>query len=280
MDYTDLIHVTNRILKTPTPTECNIPGNGLIATYLSHHSIKMSKLALQLLSETEGIDASCIQPKFITICVSKKTYDACVAKGFPNCALVETNSDNESAFYSGFRGALFQYLKWCFVKEMLKTKANVFFIDNDVLILCNPWKRDLFPRSVEDTKYDMIVQRETIERSDSFNAGQIMFMNTEQTNKMLDIVNTVIDQALVRSTAIKLGMQVNTFNPDIFASHCWEARFNRTFMCTMHANCQHGINHKMFVLHQAALLKKECGVNSTICKGRYYVDPAKWKINK
>jgi hypothetical protein len=84
-------------------------------------------------------------------------------------------------------GAFFylSFLKYLIIREALLLASEVFFVDADVLVYCNPWSHlSLF----NNTSYDYVYSPEYVHRRSYINGGQYFLRNTAKVKEWLQLM--------------------------------------------------------------------------------------------
>jgi hypothetical protein len=142
-------------------TDCALPKNAVMFTYASHYLAEFISLQRKSM-ELWGL-RSCLEKRFVTVCLDNRCSDTCSRHHISNCVQLNMTELPGADFASG-PYFFFTWLKHELMYESLKVAAEVFYFDVDLLLLRNPWVDIQFGRDEQGNHipgpYDLQWQRD------------------------------------------------------------------------------------------------------------------------
>jgi hypothetical protein len=254
---------------------CKFSETSIIATYSTNYLVPLLRYQYESTKLYGGVDSYCISKRFITICVDHGCYHSCMNEGFLNCVLVDMMIAEFPA--SDFRKGAYNYLthvKTLLIKSLLDSTDDLFFIDADVLLYRNPWKRDYFKNlttakgSIGDN-CEFMYQLESFTDPLSVNGGQYYIRNTPAIHRYLDQMLSHREQ-ICRGDALEQEYAVLALKsshvrmcglpPRVFYSHCFHetetARPNIRRLVSFHVNCEVGYEKLVLMKEHLSFMKR------------------------
>ena len=247
-------------------SDCSIPQNAIMFTYTNHNMFDL--IVLQHKAMEVGNVRSCLESRFITICLDNKCMNLCKNHSIPNCVRIVIPKIPHSDF-GGKSYGFFTWIKHEFMYEATKVADQIFFFDADVAILRNPWLEISYARDRETgaklfESLDMQFQRErgiNYKGCDgSANSGQLYIRNSTSIQnyfkklfeKKYEIIikRIKLDQDYVQEIAVTT-LKYCTLPVKHFIGHCISSRDRNTPLMgviAFHANCAKGTQVKSFLL--------------------------------
>lgn len=249
---------------------CDIPQRSIAFSYANKHVFDF------ILLQRSAMDAhgmrSCIEKRFITICLDAKCLQMCGDHNITNCValnLPPVPYTQHSSYKNKYTKNSYSFVTWLKHELMLKSFSlvdEVMYFDADVLVLNNPWPETRFGRDergkkVEQT-YDIMYQRERgigyVNCGGSANSGVVWVRNSSAVREVYapamfavreDIMeDRVLDQDIMGQNASKKPLRYCTLPARKFFAHCvWShdrsAPLSETI--TYHTTCLSGKGTKL-----------------------------------
>lgn len=250
-------------------SDCSVPDGAVIFTLSNYHTFPLLQMRQDIMTKA-GI-LTCLQQRFITVCLDKKCLEMCENGGFTNCVQLivpETVYGGFGVKTTAYQKNSYNYIVWVkyemFV-EALMVANEVFYFDADVMVYANPFPhaqngRDQMGRPIPGP-YELMYQRERgmKERGcgGSVNGGLFYLRNsTNMHAKFLpailkhreDIINLPgrLDQDIV-GDYVRL-VKYCTLPVNRFMGFCISSQdangYNPKEIVTFHPNCVAGMQAK------------------------------------
>ena len=164
-----------------------MPQRAAIITYSNKYHMQLLQLQHESTHVLGGVDERCLAWRFVTVCLDGECYDECLNMKLHNCVLVATSNVvyPPSQF---LQGAFFylSFVKYLIIREALTQATELFFVDADVLLYCNPWLHlRLFSNSSD---YEYVYCPEYVNRRNYINGGQYYLRNTKKVQEWLRLI--------------------------------------------------------------------------------------------
>lgn len=229
----------DEMIKTKLPENCPIPQDSIMFIYSNHHLFHMIELQRQAMDVWN--ERTCIESRFIRICLDEKCIEKCNEKNIPNCIHVHFPHVPRTEFGDSSHANAYNYMTWLkheFTFAALFHTKEVFFFDVDVVLFRNPYteihigRDDTTGNDITNINYDIRYQREMGRKQKgcggTVNSGVMYFYNS--TALHTDYISYMIKEreAIILNTAGRLDQ-------DIMHDYMWQSR-NTLKHCALPAN--------------------------------------------
>lgn len=267
-DFTEYRNQITRIIRntqvipdiTPdtTPTDCEMPKNSIMVTYLS------SYLKDFLLYQRKAMEIwkmrSCLERRLLTVCLDEMCLELCDLFQIENCMLLNMNFPASNFKESAYEA--FTFVKHELLAEALKVVDYYFMFDIDVLLFKNPWVNAMYDSNKTLEKYIFRAQAEIMSKELStcegegshVNSGQIYIKNSPQAKEYANAMLLMKDEIVVKKSDLdqefilpilkKLNMPFCQLYIELFNTYCWDDGQGFSMnakesskIITWHANC-------------------------------------------
>jgi hypothetical protein len=185
IDFSNISTSLRGLFSKEIDPRCKMPQSSIIVTYSNKYHMDLLALQHQSTSVLGGIDEACLSMRFVTVCLDRDCFAMCHSLQLYNCVLVSTTNlvYPPSSF---LEGAFFylSFLKYLILQEIFKEASEVFFIDADVLLYCNPWMHHIFDNKNRDFLYSL----ESVSQRRRINGGQYFLRNTVKVKEWLSMM--------------------------------------------------------------------------------------------
>ena len=186
LDFSNISSTLQSLFTHSLDHSCGMPQTAVIFTYSNKYHMEMLRMQYESTRVMGGSNEACLAARFVTVCLDKDCHHTCLELGLHHCTLVSTT--NIVYPPSNFlQGAFFylSYIKYLLIQEFFKFATELFFVDADVLVYCNPWQRvSLF----NNTDVDFVYSPEYLKRRSHINGGQYFLRKTAKVKEWLQLM--------------------------------------------------------------------------------------------
>ena len=265
VDYEPLRAAVARVITTPRLPPCVLPANAVLLSYTNAEMFPLLQLQRRAL-EVGGV-RSCLQRRFLTVCLDAECHQLCTRFHVPNCVdlgIQTVASDFLKADYLWIT-----YIKHEIMEAGLQGGAEeVFFFDTDVVLFGDPWAVKLQDSTGDfDLRYQVGNSAASKGQcSRGVNGGQIYLRRTNTTLAYLaamrgfraQILATkeggTLDQGYMALAAEKVGLKRCGLDATAFLGRCngcYDAASGAPHVSAvvgMHVDCTTGTEQKTQIL--------------------------------
>ena len=224
-------------------------------------------LVLQRLAmDLRGV-RSCLERRFVNVCLDAECLGLCKTFGIPNC--VDLNITTQASDLGKADYAWITYVKHEILEAASQVATESIFLDTDTLVFDDPWSVNLnAPNGPYDLRYQHENEPENL-CSGAVNGGQLYVRQSDAISRYFASLKAHkseildgqhgLDQSFVASAADAAGISRCALDPSYFIGHCGTSHLLQSDakkVVTYHVNCAVGATQKWNLLYHFYSVRK------------------------